>query len=51
MGTMIQRHKPTEDDYRGERFANHHKELKGDNDLLVLTRPDMIREIHLEYPG
>ena len=42
MGTMIQRHKLGEADYRGERFANHARDLKGNNDLLVLTRPDVI---------
>jgi 5-methyltetrahydrofolate--homocysteine methyltransferase len=42
MGTMIQRHKLVEADYRGERFADHPKDLKGNNDLLVLTRPDVI---------
>ncbi|HEY7373907.1 MAG TPA: homocysteine S-methyltransferase family protein, partial [Polyangia bacterium] len=49
MGTMIQRHKPTEADYRGKRFADHPKELKGDNDLLVLTRPEIIADIHGQY--
>jgi 5-methyltetrahydrofolate--homocysteine methyltransferase len=49
MGTMIQRRKPTEADYRGKRFADHGKELKGDNDLLVLTRPDIIEDIHQQY--
>ncbi len=49
MGTMIQRHKPTEADFRGQRFANHPRELKGDNDLLVLTRPDIIGAIHRQY--
>jgi 5-methyltetrahydrofolate--homocysteine methyltransferase len=49
MGTMIQRHKLTEADYRGERFANWHKDPKGNNDLLVLTRPDVIQGIHSEY--
>jgi 5-methyltetrahydrofolate--homocysteine methyltransferase len=49
MGTMIQRHALTEHDFRGARFANHPKDLKGDNDVLVLTRPDVIRAIHLEY--
>ena len=42
MGTMIQRHKLTEADYRGERFKDHPKDLKGNNDLLQLTRPDVI---------
>ena len=44
MGTMIQRHKLTEADFRGERFADHPHDLKGNNDLLVLTRPDVIGE-------
>ena len=38
MGTMVQKHRPSEEDYRGERFKDHHKALKGDNDLLTLTR-------------
>jgi len=49
MGTMIQRHKPEESDFRGERFANHSHPLKGNNDLLTITRPDIIREIHRQY--
>jgi 5-methyltetrahydrofolate--homocysteine methyltransferase len=49
MGTMIQRHGLTEADYRGERFAEHPHDLKGNNDLLLLTRPDVIRGIHAEY--
>jgi 5-methyltetrahydrofolate--homocysteine methyltransferase len=49
MGTMIQRYKLGEADYRGERFKDHPKDLKGNNDLLVLTRPDVIREIHAGY--
>ena len=49
MGTMIQRYKLTEADFRGPRFADHTKDLKGNNDLLVLTRPDVIREIHSQY--
>jgi 5-methyltetrahydrofolate--homocysteine methyltransferase len=49
MGTMIQRYKLTEADFRGARFADHPKDLKGNNDLLVLTRPDVIREIHRSY--
>ena len=49
MGTMIQRHKPEEADFRGARFANHSHPLKGNNDLLTLTRPDIIREIHRQY--
>ncbi|MBZ5555963.1 MAG: methionine synthase [Acidobacteriia bacterium] len=49
MGTMIQRHKLTEADFRGDRFARHAHDLKGDNDLLVLTRPDVIAGIHRQY--
>ncbi|MDI4634528.1 homocysteine S-methyltransferase family protein [Pelomonas sp. V22] len=49
MGTMIQRYKLGEADYRGERFAEHHKDLKGNNDLLVLTKPEVISEIHEQY--
>lgn len=49
MGTMIQRHKLTEEDFRGELFKNHHLDLKGNNDLLSLTRPDIIKNIHREY--
>ena len=49
MGTMIQRHKLQEADYRGERFADHGHDVKGNNDLLLLTRPDVIRGIHCEY--
>lgn len=49
MGTMIQRHPLTEEDFRGTRFADHPKPLRGNNDLLSLTRPDIIRGIHAEY--
>jgi len=49
MGTMIQRYKLSEADFRGERFKDHSKDLKGNNDLLQLTRPDVIREIHEQY--
>ncbi|NLH83420.1 MAG: methionine synthase [Phyllobacteriaceae bacterium] len=49
MGTMIQRHGLTEADYRGTRFADHDRDLKGDNDLLSITRPDVIRGIHAQY--
>ena len=49
MGTMIQRYKLGEADFRGERFKSHPKDLKGNNDLLQLTRPDVIREIHAQY--
>ena len=49
MGTMIQRHDLTEADYRGERFADWPSDLKGNNDLLVLTRPEVIADIHQQY--
>ena len=49
MGTMVQRHGLVEADYRGERFAGHGKDLKGNNDLLCITRPDVIGGIHAEY--
>src|SRR6478736_4285676 len=49
MGTMVQRRKLTEADFRGERFKSHPKDLKGNNDVLVLTRPDVIADIHAEY--
>ena len=49
MGTMIQRYKLEEKDYRGERFANWKSDVKGNNELLNLTRPDIIKAIHLEY--
>lgn len=49
MGTMIQRHKLGEEHYRGERFADHSKDVKGNNDLLVLTQPKVIEGIHAEY--
>ena len=49
MGTMIQRYKLTEADYRGERFRDHPKDLKGNNELLQFTRPDVIGEIHEKY--
>jgi len=49
MGTMIQRYKLTEKDYRGERFADWKSLVKGNNDLLILTQPDIIRSIHAEY--
>lgn len=49
MGTMIQRYKLKEDDFRGDAFKNHRMPLKGNNDLLALTRPDVLREIHSEY--
>ncbi|EWH12068.1 B12-dependent methionine synthase [Catenovulum agarivorans DS-2] len=49
MGTMIQNRKLTEEEYRGERFADWPSDLKGNNDLLSLTQPEMIKEIHGEY--
>lgn len=49
MGTMIQRHTLTEGDFRGELFKNHASDLKGNNDILSLTRPDLIRSVHEEY--
>jgi 5-methyltetrahydrofolate--homocysteine methyltransferase len=49
MGTMIQRHKLTEAGYRGERFKDWPSDLKGNNDLLVLTQPDIIRGVHEAY--
>ncbi len=49
MGTMIQRHNLEEADFRGARFSNHPHPLKGNNDLLSITRPDIIKEIHRQY--
>jgi 5-methyltetrahydrofolate--homocysteine methyltransferase len=49
MGTMIQRFKLSEAQYRGERFKDFHKDVKGNNELLSLTRPDVIRDIHESY--
>ncbi len=49
MGTMIQRYKLSETDFRGERFKNSTSDLKGNNDLLSITRPDIIKEIHKKY--
>lgn len=49
MGTMIQQYELTETDYRGQRFADWPSDLKGNNDLLSITRPDIIRDIHIEY--
>ena len=51
MGTMVQRHGLGEADYRGARFADHPSDLKGNNDLLVFTRPDVIEGIHDAYLG
>jgi methionine synthase I (cobalamin-dependent) len=49
MGTMIQRHKLGEAEYRGQRFKDWHRDVKGNNDLLVLTQPEIIRDIHAQY--
>jgi 5-methyltetrahydrofolate--homocysteine methyltransferase len=49
MGTMIQRYKLHEQDYRGQRFENHHSDLKGNNDLLSLTKPEIVEAIHRAY--
>ena len=49
MGTMIQRYKLSEEGWRGERFRDHHKDLKGNSDALILSRPDVISAIHHEY--
>src|ERR1700749_205320 len=49
MGTMIQQYKHGENHYRGERFEDHSKDIKGNNDLLVLTQPEIIEEIHGKY--
>ena len=49
MGTMIQRHTLEEEHFRGERFADWHSDLKGNNDLLSLTQPDIICDIHRAY--
>ena len=49
MGTMIQRHKLEEEDFRKGWFEDHDSPLKGNNDLLSLTRPEIIKEIHAEY--
>ncbi|ENY6786970.1 methionine synthase [Providencia rettgeri] len=49
MGTMIQQHKLSEAQFRGERFVDWPSDLKGNNDLLVLTQPDIIRDIHSQY--
>ncbi len=49
MGTMIQQYKLEEKDYRGERFKDWHKDVKGNNDLLSITQPQIVEEIHLEY--
>ena len=49
MGTMIQEHKLSEDDYRSELFNNHDSSLQGNNDLLSITQPTIIKDIHLKY--
>ncbi|MBY0535831.1 MAG: homocysteine S-methyltransferase family protein [Chitinophagaceae bacterium] len=49
MGTMIQRYKLQEEDYRGDRFKDWHSDVKGNNDLLNITRPDIITAIHKQY--
>ncbi len=49
MGTMIQGYKLTEEQYRGERFAQHAQDLKGNNDLLSITQPQIIKEIHRQF--
>ena len=49
MGTMIQRYNLSEQDFRGERFAEMPGQMKGNNDLLCLTRPDVIKDIHHKY--
>ena len=49
MGTMIQQYKLTEEDYRGERFKDYPSPLKGNNDLLSITKPEVISEIHEKY--
>ena len=49
MGTMVQQYKLQEADFRGDRFKNHSHDLKGNNDLLVLTKPEVIYEIHTQY--
>ena len=49
MGTMIQRHQLEEEDFRDESLKDHQKSLKGNNDLLVFTRPDIIKDIHRLY--
>lgn len=49
MGTMIQNHKLEEADFRGERFLNHSSDLKGNNDLLTITKPSLIKQIHCDF--
>src|SRR5690606_18180066 len=49
MGTMIQRYKLAEGDFRGKRFAEHPRDVKGNNELLSIVRPEIIAEIHKQY--
>ncbi|NNK80240.1 MAG: 5-methyltetrahydrofolate--homocysteine methyltransferase, partial [Flavobacteriales bacterium] len=49
MGTMIQRHSLSEEDFRGDRFKSHPVSVKGNNDMLSITRPDIIKDIHRQY--
>jgi len=49
MGTMLQQHRFSESDFRGARFADHPRDVRGDNDLLSLTQPDAVREVHAGY--
>ena len=49
MGTMVQSYNLTEDDFRSDRLKDHRKDLKGNNDLLCLTRPDVVAKIHQAY--
>ena len=49
MGTQLQRYKLTEEDFRGDRYKDHEHELKGNNDVLVITRPDVVEAIHYAY--
>ena len=49
MGTMIQRYNLKEEDFRGTQFVNSENDLKGNNDLLSITRPDIIKSIHGQY--
>ena len=49
MGTMLQRHNFSEEDFRGERFKNFQYPLKGNNDLLSITQPEAVKEVHRQY--
>ncbi|MBB4017948.1 5-methyltetrahydrofolate--homocysteine methyltransferase [Chelatococcus caeni] len=49
MGTELQAYKFSEEDFRGDRFRSHNRELRGNNDLLILTQPDAVRDVHLAY--